>query len=115
MAAAGDVVQQASQLLTTYVHCRKEAAGLQACRRQHGAGSQECARHHSAFVACANASSMQVVSELVKIADKHCPEEIAAFHRCKLQQPLGDCDELDLAALQCASRRVLESARAPAR
>ena len=51
--------------------------------------------------------------ELVKIADKLCPDEVAAFHRCKAQHPGSDCEELDLAALQCAGRRVLESARAP--
>jgi len=44
---------------------------------------------------------MQIVQGLVKIADKFCAEEVAAFQRCK-QQGFGDeaCESLDLAALQ---------------
>ena len=98
---APDPVQQATQLLTHYLHCRKESEGLQACHAQHGVGSEECTRHHAAFTTCANASMMQIVQGLVKIADKFCAEEVAAFQRCK-QQGFGDeaCESLDLAALQ---------------
>ena len=99
-----DVVQQATQLLTHYLHCRKESEGLQACHAQHGAGSQDCTRHHAAFNTCANASMMQIVDGLVKIADKFCAEEVAAFQRCK-QQGFGDeaCESFDLAALQAST------------
>ena len=98
---APDPVQQATQLLTHYLHCRKESEGLQACHAQHGVGSEECTRHHAAFTTCANASMMQIVQGLIKIADKFCAEEVAAFQRCK-QQGFGDeaCESLDLAALQ---------------
>ena len=98
---APDVVQQATQLLTHYLHCRKESEGLQACHAQHGVGSEYCTRHHAAFTTCANASMMQIVDGLVKIADKFCAEEVAAYQRCK-QQGFGDeaCETLDLAALQ---------------
>ena len=98
---APDPVQQATQLLTHYLHCRKESEGLQACHAQHGVGSEECTQHHAAFTTCANASMMQIVQGLVKIADKFCAEEVAAFQRCK-QQGFGDeaCESLDLAALQ---------------
>ena len=98
---APDAVQQATQLLTHYLHCRKESEGLQACHAQHGVGSEDCTRHHAAFTTCANASMMQIVDGLVKIADKFCAEEVAAFQRCK-QQGFGDeaCESLDLAALQ---------------
>ena len=98
---APDPIQQATQLLTHYLHCRKESEGLQACHAQHGVGSEECTRHHAAFTTCANASMMQIVQGLVKIADKFCAEEVAAFQRCK-QQGFGDeaCESLDLAALQ---------------
>ena len=98
---APDVVQQATQLLTHFLHCRKESEGLQACHAQHGVGSEYCTRHAAAFTTCANASMMQIVDGLVKIADKFCAEEVAAYQRCK-QQGFGDeaCETLDLAALQ---------------
>ena len=96
-----DQVEQATQLLTRYLHCRKESEGLQACHAQHGVGSEDCTRHLAAFTTCANASMMQIVDGLVKIADKFCAEEVAAYQRCK-QQGFGDeaCETLDLAALQ---------------
>ena len=96
-----DQVQQATQLLTHYLHCRRESEGLQACHAQHGAGSQDCTRHHAAFTTCANASMMQIVDGLVKIADKFCAQEVTAYQRCK-QQGFSDelCETLDLAALQ---------------
>ena len=107
-----DQVQQATQLLTHYLHCRKESEGLQACHAQHGAGSEDCTRHAAAFTTCANASMMQIVDGLVKIADKFCAEEVAAYQRCK-QQGFGDeaCETLDLAALQ--ARRLCSTPPAP--
>ena len=109
-----DVVQQATQLLTLYLHCRKESEGLQACHAQHGAGSQDCTRHHAAFNTCAKASMMQIVDGLVKIADKFCAEEVAAFQRCK-QQGFGDeaCESFDLAALQASTLCTLCTTTAP--
>ena len=110
---APDEVAEASQLLTVVLHCRKEAHGLRTCQAQHGPGAQECARHRAAFVSCAEAHTMQVVQSLVQIASAHCPSEIAAFEQCKREAGGAYCESLDLAVLQCASRRVLESARAP--
>ena len=117
MADSSDPVAAASQLLTVYLHCRKEAEGLSACQATHGASSGHCTRHQAAFVTCANANAMMVVGHLVKIADRHCTAEVAEYQRCKMLNPASDCEELDLAAMQCASRRVLQSAQAdsPAR
>ena len=112
MPAEEDPIAQATQLLAVALHCRKEADGLRRCSAEHGEGSEQCGRHHRAFVTCANASTMMVVADLVKIADKRCPAEVAAYHRCKRGDPSSDCVEQDLAALRCASRSVLESARA---
>lgn len=109
--AEEDTIAQATQLLAVALHCRKEADGLRKCSSEHGEGSAQCRHHHRAFVTCANASTMQVVADLVKIADKRCPAEVADYHRCKRDNPSSDCEEQDLAALRCASRSVLESAR----
>ena len=105
-------IAQATHLLAVALHCRKEAGGLQGCSSKHGEGSEQCRHHHRAFVTCANASTMMVVADLVKIADKRCPAEVAEYHRCKRDNPSSDCEEQDLAALRCASRSVLQSARA---
>ena len=107
-----DPIAAASQLLTVYLHCRKEAEGLSACQATHGAGSTHCTRHQAAFVTCANANAMQIVGHLVKIADRHCAAEVAEYQRCKMLSPTAGCEELDPAAMQCASRRVLQSAQA---
>ena len=113
--SADDVVAQASQLLTVVMHCRKQAAELQACQER-GTGkrllSGRCERERAAFVTCSEEHVGVVIGHLVKFADKHCPAEVEAFRWCKSHTPGADCEQEDLAALRCASAQVLASARA---
>ena len=113
--SADDVVAQASQLLTVVMHCRKQAAELQACQER-GSGkrllSGRCERERAAFVTCSEEHVGVVIGHLVKFADKHCPAEVEAFRWCKSHTPGADCEQEDLAALRCTSAQLLASARA---
>lgn len=115
-----DVVAQASQLLTVVLHCRQQAAELQACQER-GSGKKllfgggGCERERAAFVTCSEEHVGAVIGHLVKFADKHCLAEVEAFRRCKTHRPGADCAQEDLAALRCASAQVLASARANSR
>ena len=101
-----DEVQQASQLLTVHMYCRRQAKALASCVQRGGA----CAQERAAFTTCSNEHLPAVIDALVKVADQHCQAEVAAYHACKAQSLGSDCEREDLAAMLCASRRVLESA-----
>ena len=103
----GDEVAQASQLLTVMLHCRRQARELQACT------SGRCERERAAFATCAEEHVYAVIGHLAKIADANCQAEVERYRQCRTHTPGATCEEEDLAAIRCASRHVLESARAP--
>mmetsp|Transcript_36533 Transcript_36533/g.60511 ORF Transcript_36533/g.60511 Transcript_36533/m.60511 type:complete len:120 (+) Transcript_36533:109-468(+) len=110
-----DDIQQACQLLTVYMYCRRQAAELRSCRERGSLRSiaslgSKCGAEHAAFVTCCNEHSGQVVTALVKIADQRCPEQVAAYQLCKSQSLGSDCEHEDMAAMLCAGRHVLKSA-----
>ena len=51
-----------------------------------------------------------VIKTMVNIAAQHCPNEIASFQRCR-QMRGSKCDAEDMAAMRCASRVVLATAK----
>jgi len=105
-----DVIAQATSLLSTLMHCRRQAQDLQRCQRDQP--SRGCIREQSAFVTCSNEHISLVIGHLVKIADVHCVDFIREFQRCKSFSPGSDCMHEDLAVMRCAARKVLESAQA---
>ena len=100
---ADESISRAMAVLSTMLHCRKQARELQACQRGGGGG---CERQEAAFVTCSEAHAGMVVQHLVKIADTHCPDEVEAVRVCRTLHR-GECEEEDLAAMRCAALRVL--------
>ena len=100
-------------MLSTLLHCRKQAEALRACQRDGVGVADGCAAQEAAFVTCSQANIGLVIQHLVKIADKHCPSEINALQVCRRLRPGDDCEHEDMAALRCASLRVLAAAHAP--
>ena len=66
-------------MLSTLLHCRKQAEALRACQRDGVGVADGCAAQEAAFVTCSQANIGLVIQHLVKIADKHCPSEIDAL------------------------------------
>ena len=104
-----DPIAQATGLLSTVLHCRKQAAELQTCKRQGG----PCDRQEAAFITCSHEHLPSVVEHLVKIADRFCHSEVEQLSRCRYNNPGADCEAEDMAAMRCASLHVLASASAP--
>ena len=107
----GEPIAQATALLSTLMHCRKQALELQSCRRGSSAG--DCARQEAAFTTCSNEHLPAVIGHLVKIADRYCKDEVSDLQRCRYNNPGADCESEDMQAMRCASLHVLASARAP--
>ncbi len=101
-----DDIARATQLLSVFMFCRRQAQELHSCDERRGG----CERQRAAFETCCHEHLGQVVQALVKIADHSCPAEVAAYRECKSRSIGSDCEREDLAAVRCASRAVLESA-----
>ena len=113
MDAGGDPINPAAAILSTKLYCAKQALELQKCQRAIGT-AQTCKREVDAFSTCSEAHVGMVVQQLVKIADKFCPNETAEVMRCRSIKPGDACEHEDLMALRCAARAVLESVAADA-
>ena len=113
MDAGGDPINPAAAILSTKLYCAKQALELQKCQRA-GGTAQTCKREVDAFSTCSEAHVGMVVQQLVKIADKFCPNETAEVMRCRSIKPGDACEHEDLMALRCAARAVLESVAADA-
>ena len=109
---AADPIASATGLLSTLMHCRKQAAALQRCKRSGNPAG--CDAEEATFVTCSEEHLPLVVSHLVKIAEKHCPNECLEVQRCRTLNPGSDCETEDLFAMRCAALKVLESANARA-
>ena len=105
-------IERATALLSTVLHCRKQADALRTCRHG-GGGDSSCDRQEAAFVTCSQEHIGLVVGHLAKISESHCPSEIEALRRCRLNRPGDDCEYEDMEAMRCASLRVLAAAAAP--
>ena len=103
-------ITQAVKLLTVQLHCRRQALDLQRCQKE---GSSSCEREIEAYKTCGNEHAHAVTAALTKIASAKCPDEVAAYHRCRSESLGSDCEAQDVAALRCASRHVLDSALRP--
>ena len=103
-------ITQAAQLLTVQLHCRRQALELQRCQQ---AAPSSCERERQAYITCGNEHTHAVTAALAQIASAKCPDEVAAYHRCRSESLGSDCEAQDVAALRCASRHVLESALRP--
>ena len=101
-------IQQATALLSTLLHCRRQAKELQACQRSDE--GRLCERQEAAFVTCSKEHVGLVVEHLVKVADKFCQNETEAVHRCRRFRPGDDCEFEDMEAMRCASIHVLAAA-----
>ena len=69
------IVEQATSMLTTLLHCKRQASELKACQRT----GNQCPRQHQAYLTCANEHLPAVIGSLVKIADRHCPREVVSY------------------------------------
>jgi hypothetical protein len=107
--AESDPVTQAASLLSTLLHCRKQAKELQHCQKQGGG----CERETQAFTTCSVEHMPLVINHLIKIADKKCFDEVEAVRWCRTHRPGDDCEVEDMAAMRCASLHVLAAAHAP--
>ena len=103
-------ITQAVQLLTVQLHCRRQALELQRCQQ---AAPSSCERERQAYITCGSEHAHAVTAALTQIASAKCPDEVAAYHRCRSESLGSDCEAQDVAALRCASRHVLESALRP--
>ena len=102
------LIPKAGQLLTTMAFCRETATKLHECQESTDGA---CKKESKAFESCATEAAPKVIGTLVGIATKHCPEEVAAFQRCKAQHgPSAKCSQEDLAAMWCASQVVMKVA-----
>lgn len=111
--AEDEAITRAAGLLSTLLHCRRQAKELQACQRLATRDSNtSCAREEAAFVTCSNEHLQLVIGHMIKIADVHCTAHIQAVQRCRMLSPGSDCEAEDLAVLRCAALKVLESASA---
>eukprot|EP00658_Telonema_sp_P-2_P023170 TRINITY_DN1927_c0_g1_i1.p2 TRINITY_DN1927_c0_g1~~TRINITY_DN1927_c0_g1_i1.p2 ORF type:complete len:107 (+),score=22.60 TRINITY_DN1927_c0_g1_i1:182-502(+) len=100
-------VQQAASLLLRVKYCRRQAAALARCIQTGGS----CEDARAAFATCSEMKSGDVVRAMVAVASKNCSTEVAAFERCKRERGEDECGSQDLAALTCAARLVLHSAK----
>lgn len=98
-------------MLSTLLHCRRQAIALQRCRQ--GGSDGRCEREMAAFATCSEEHLPAVIGHLVKVADLHCQDFIEEVRRCRATRPGSDCEEEDLAVMRCASLKVLASAAAP--
>ena len=64
-----DPIAEATALLSTLMHCRRQARELQACQRggSGGAGGGDCARQEQAFVTCSHEHLPSVIGHLIKV------------------------------------------------
>ena len=105
-----DPIAAAVGLLSTVLHCKKQAAALQRCHQK----GEPCTREEAAFVTCSTEHLPLVIGHLVKIADRYCTAEIDELQRCRTLNPGSDCEVQDMACMRCAALQVLRSAQAPA-
>ena len=102
------LIPKAGQLLTTMAFCRENAEALHKCQQSTDGA---CQKESKAFEACATEAAPKVITTLVGIATKHCPDEVLAFQRCKAKLgPSAKCSREDLAAMWCASQVVMKTA-----
>ena len=109
---SADPINPATALLSTTLYCKKQARALQVCQR--GTSHTDCEPERQAFITCSEAHIGLVVSHLVKIADRFCPNEVEGAQRCRHVRPGDNCEYEDMLAMRCAARKVLESAAADA-
>jgi hypothetical protein len=97
------IIPRACQILSVFKHCRDSSQALQLCQQRR----QNCESERSKFIFCAEASSEQVVRDLMRISAAKCPREVAAFERCKRDKG-GDamCEAEDLNVLQWRDTRA---------
>ena len=100
------MIPKAGQLLTTLAFCRSQAEALHACNEKGG----KCSKENDIFLKCATDSAPLVVETMVKLAIKHCPEEVQAHQRCVKVLGKKQCKDEDLAAMWCASQQVMRAA-----
>jgi hypothetical protein len=110
------LIPKAGQLLTTLAFCRSQAETLHACQQTGG----QCSRENDEFMQCATAAAPKVIDTMIKLAVKHCPDEVRQHQAClaaaKAQRswisgnPSSKCQREDLAAMWCASQVVLKAA-----
>ena len=130
------LIPKAGQLLTTLAFCRSQAEALHACHESGasigrrvpchpGRGSHSftqrigsrlssaggaCRKENDIFLKCASDSAPLVVETMVKLAIKHCPEEVRAHQQCVQNMGKSKCKNEDLAAMWCASQQVMRAA-----
>ena len=100
------LIPKAGQLLTTLAFCRQQAEILHKCQEK----GERCRSENDAFMRCATEAAPKVIETMVKIAIKHCPEEVAAHQSCIKQKGRQKCQAEDLAAMWWASREVMKAA-----
>lgn len=100
------LIPKAGQLLTTLAFCRSQAERLHECQETGG----QCSKENDIFMQCSTEAAPKVVETMVKLAIKHCPEEVKAHQTCVQRHGRSGCAEKDLAAMWCASRQVMKAA-----
>ena len=110
-----EAIQRACATLSTMLHCKSQARALHKCRREMLGAGAACQAQEAAFVTCSQAHVGLVVQHLAKIAESHCPSEMIALQRCRTLNPGADCEYEDMAAIKCASVKVLAAAAADSR
>jgi hypothetical protein len=73
MQKQGEPIARATALLSTLLHCKKQAEALRACKRAAASDAygRSCDAKEAAFITCSNEHIGLVIQHLVKIADKH--------------------------------------------
>lgn len=108
-------IPTACQILTSYKHCRKEAAEFMACQAratQHAQSVEErCHSPKISFISCAEDSLDLVLKDLMAIAAARCRAEVGAHHRCLETKRADECEMTDTAALNCAALHVIRSSQ----
>ena len=113
MADQDEPIARATAMLSTLMHCRRQALALRRCQRGPDAAAGGCDRETAAFTTCSTENLPRVIGHLVKVADVHCQDYIDEVRRCRTTRPGSDCEDEDLAVMRCASLKVLASAAEP--
>jgi len=122
-----DLIGESMRILTTYKHCKQQAARLRKCNNKQKQESKasffssfnqskQCKREEAAFKTCSREKIEHAIKDLTMVAAKFCPNEVRKFHQCKARTMSDEaCEMEDHRAMECAARAVIASAQAPNR
>ena len=124
MVEEDDPLPRALETLTIFKYCKRTATALRKCQKESmkknglfsfsgSSSSDRCRTEELTYRTCAREKTESAISDLMAVSAKFCPGAVEQYQRCMYETHSPEmCEAEDLAALRCASKKILEAASA---